>query len=270
MKFNNIDVYHNTRESDQDEIVIPLGHILENQGLYGPYGMDLKIDFEITLPPACEIMVGQSSQSVAGYELENLQLKYKKIRNADLYSQSIQSYSVGRSLPYHYVELYETLDWAKGSTRENIRINVPRKSMTAIVMLFRDDTKDSEKFVFPNITNILATIEGVPSTLYSGGKSGLIRSGLYEAARDTFLDYEFNTVTPEEFYQENKFAAVVDMRAVNDKNVVLSGRKILNTQDGVLLVIDKETTAKDLTCYVYVVSESVIDIVGNQFTQVTY
>ena len=80
----------------------------------------------------------------------------------------------------------------------------------------------------------------------------------------------FNTVTPEEFYQDNKFAAVVHMRAVNDKNVVLSGRKILNTQDGVLLVIDKEATAKDLTCYVYVVSDSVIDITNNQFTQVTY
>ena len=166
----------------KDEIVIPLGHILENQGLYGPYGVDFNIDFEITLPLASKVMVAQSSQSVAGYELENLQLKYKKIRNADLYSQSIQSHSVGRSLPYHYVELYKTLDWANGSTRENIRINVPRKSMTAIVMLFRDDAKNSEKFVFPNITNILATIEGVPNTLYSGRKGGLTRSGLYEVA----------------------------------------------------------------------------------------
>ena len=165
VKFNNIDVYHNTRESDfqvykdlwqskedratrvnegitsenvrkltsgddsgsgtgstqnvkgkfmsdtyKDEIVIPLSHIFENQGLYAPYGMDFNIDIEITLPPASDIMVAQSSQSVAGYELENLQLKYKKIRNSVLHSQSIQSYLVGRSLPYNYVELYKTLD----------------------------------------------------------------------------------------------------------------------------------------------------------------
>ena len=106
--------------------------------------------------------------------------------------------------------------------------------------------------MFPNITNIQVTIEGVPNALYSGGKGGLIRSGLYEAARDTFLDYEFNIVTPDEFYQDDKFAAVMDMRAVDDKNVVLAGRKILNIEDGVLLVINKEATTKHLTCYVYV------------------
>ena len=51
-------------------------------------------------------------------------------------------------------------------------------------MMFRDDTKDSERFVFRNITNIRATIEGVPNTLCSGGAGGLSRSGLYDAARD--------------------------------------------------------------------------------------
>lgn len=94
----------------KDKIVILLGHILENQELHGPYGMYFNVDFEITLPLAKDIMVVQSSQLVARYKLENLQLKYKKIRNADLYSQSIQSYSVGQSLPYHYAELYKTLD----------------------------------------------------------------------------------------------------------------------------------------------------------------
>ena len=153
----------------KEEIVSPLSHILENQGLYGPYGMDFNIDIEITLPKGSEIMKAQASQTVAGYELEDLRVKYKKIVNSSLYTQSIQSYSVRRSLPYHYVELYKTLDWVKGSTRGNIRVNVPRKSMTAIVMLFRDDNKDSEKFVFPNITNMQATIEGSPNTLYSGG-----------------------------------------------------------------------------------------------------
>ena len=57
-------------------------------------------------------MTAQSSQTVGGYEPKNLQLKYKKIQNSDMYSESIQSYTVGRSLPYHYVELYKTLNWA--------------------------------------------------------------------------------------------------------------------------------------------------------------
>ena len=88
--------------------------------------------------------------------------------------------------------------------------------------------------------------------------------------QETFLDYEFNTVTPVKFFKGNKFTDVIDMRSVNDKNVVLSGRKILNTQDGVLLEITKEATVKDLTCYVYVVSDGVIDITNKQGTRVTY
>ena len=327
IKFNNQDVYHNTRESDsllykdlwqskedretrvdegianentrklmsgddsgsssgstqvvndkfiadtyKDEIVIPLSRIIENQGLYAPYGMDFNIDIEITLPKASDIMKVQASQSVAGYELEDLRLKYKKIANEDLYAMSTLSYSVGRSLPYRYVELYQTnsADWKRGTTSVNLRVNMPRLSMTAIVLLFRDDAEDSESFVFPNISNIRATIEGVPNTLYSGGTGGLTRSGLYDAARDFFLDYEFNTVTPVDFFKGNKFAAVIDMRAVNDKTVVLSGRKILNTQDGLLLEITKEATSKDLTCYVYVVSDAVIDITNKQMTRESY
>ena len=128
IKFNNQDVYHNTRESDfllyrdlwqskegfnarvdegianentrklmsgddsgsssgstqvvndkliadtyKDEIVIPLSRILENQGLFAPYGMDFNIDIEIKLPEANDIMQAQASQTVAGYELKSLQ-----------------------------------------------------------------------------------------------------------------------------------------------------------------------------------------------------
>ena len=142
--------------------------------------------------------------------------------------------------------------------------------MTGIILLFRDDAKDSEKFVLPNITNIKVGVESSPDTLYVGGSGGLTRTGLYDAARNTFLDYEFNTVSPEDFFIGNKFAAVIDMRGVNDKNVVLAGRKILSTQEGILLVIEKEATTKDLTCNVFVASHGIIDIVGNQYSDVTY
>ena len=82
------------------EIVISLSHILENQGVYASYDMDFNIDIEITLPKASDAMKAQTSQSVAGYELEDLKIKYKKMANEELYSLSTQSYKVGRSIPY--------------------------------------------------------------------------------------------------------------------------------------------------------------------------
>ena len=83
--------------------------------------------------------------------------------------------------------------------------------MNAIVMLFRYNTKDSEKFVFPNLKDIRISIDGTTNALYSGGSGGLTKSGMYKAARDFFLDDDNSTITQEEFFCDHKFAAVIDM-----------------------------------------------------------
>ena len=132
--------------------------------------------------------------------------------------------------------------------------------MNAIIMLFRDDAKNNEKFVFPNLKDIKVSIDGTTNALYSGGSGGLTKSGMYEAARNFFLDDDNNTITQEEFFCDNKFADVIDMRTVNDKNVIANSREIINTQEGVSIEIEKEATAKDLTCYMFVVSDGLINI----------
>ena len=116
-------------------------------------------------------MVAQSSQSVADYELTELKLKYRKIESQELYNAAEQSYPDGRTIPFKCIDRYETnkADWKKETTLVNMRVNIPRRSMNAIVMLFRDDTKDSEKFVFPNLKDIKVSIDGTTNALYSGG-----------------------------------------------------------------------------------------------------
>ena len=59
------------------EIVIPVGGILENQGVFAPWAINADFEVEITFPKGEEIMVTQSSQSVAGCKLRELKLKYK-------------------------------------------------------------------------------------------------------------------------------------------------------------------------------------------------
>ena len=73
------------------EIVIPVGRILENQGVFAPRAINADFEVEITFPKGEEIMVAQSSQSVAGYELTELKLKYKKIISQELYNSAEQS-----------------------------------------------------------------------------------------------------------------------------------------------------------------------------------
>ena len=84
--------------------------------------------------------------------------------------------------------------------------------MNAIIMLFRDNAKDSEKFVYPNLKDIKVSIDGTTNALYSGGSGGLTKSGMYKAARDFFLGNDSNTITQKEFFCDSKFAAVIDLR----------------------------------------------------------
>ena len=75
-------------------------------------------------------------------------------------------------------------EWSKDSTIFNETINVPRKSMKAIVMLFTNKTKtDSEEYVYPNIEKVRVTVEGVPNAVYS---QGIPKTRLYEEVRRLF------------------------------------------------------------------------------------
>ena len=150
-----------------------------------------------------------------------------------------------------------------------MRVNIPRRSMNAIIMLFQDDAKDSEKYIHPNLKTVKATIDGSTNVLYSGGEGALTKVGMYEGARDFFLDNEQNTITQEQFFCDNKFALVIDLRTVSDKNVIANGREIINTQEGVVLEIEKSATTKDLTCYMFVISDALINIQDKIVTRVS-
>jgi DNA/RNA endonuclease G (NUC1) len=74
--------------------------------------------------------------------------------------------------------------WRKDSTIIKETINVPSRSMKAIVMLSTNNTKtDSEEYVYPNIEKVRVTVEGVPSAVYS---QGITKTRLYEEARRLF------------------------------------------------------------------------------------
>ena len=79
-------------------------------------------------------------------------------------------------------------------------INIPRKSMRAIVMLFRyDSTVDSEEYIFPNIKKVDVTIDGRPNAVYC---NGIEIDDLYREARRVFHVKDTN-MTEKKFY-DNK------------------------------------------------------------------
>ena len=163
---------------------IKLTKIIEDHGFYTPYCMINNLQFIITLPKATDIMIAQFGQSVGGYTLENLELKYEMVENQDLGSDVMSGYETGRSLSYEHVTLMKTTEWDKDSTTVNETINLPRKSMKEIVLYFRNKTiTDSEQFVYPNIKSVKVTIEGTPNSVYS---QGIPKSRFFEETNRVF------------------------------------------------------------------------------------
>ena len=109
--------------------------------------------------------------------------------------------------------------------------------MKAIVLLFtKSDAEDSKNFPFAGLTKINVTVEGNSNDVYS---KGLAKRDMYDEARRLFGS---SYVSRRQFYTD-KFACVVDFRTVNDESVSGSGRRLIGTQAGVLLEIEKEATA---------------------------
>ena len=156
------------------------------------------------------------------------------------------------------------MSWKKDFTREVIDVNIPRKSMKAIVLLFtKSDVGDSENFPFAGLTKVNVTVEGNPNDEYS---EGLAKRDMYDEARRFF---ESSYVSRRKFHTD-KFACVVDFRTVNDESVSGSGRRLIGTQAGVLLEIEKEASTADLSCHVFVVADGIINVVENKLQGVEY
>ena len=133
---------------------IPLGKILCDHGPYAPYKM-CDFEYRITLPKSEKIMVAQTNEATGTYELTDIRLECETIESENLAERVRDDYNAGRSLGYDYTTLLKTLPWDKDSTRQVIDINIPRKSMTAVILLFtKKGSTDSEEFLFPNLTNI--------------------------------------------------------------------------------------------------------------------
>ena len=251
-------------EKNQKVLKIRLGKILEGYGPYAPYDMS-DVEYRIKLPESSKVLLAQTGQKIGNYKLTDINLEFETIEGEKLAGQVKSEYQTGRQLWYDYTTLFKTLEWKKDSTREVIDINIPRKSMRGIVLLFtKKNPTDSEEFYNAEIENVKVTNEGNPNSVYSQGQK---RSQVYDEARRFFgkaSDINNGNLTKLDFLK-NKYALVVDLRTVDQENVVHSGRYIIGVQSGLLIDIEKLATIVDLLCHVFVVADGSVSITNLKF-----
>ena len=73
-------------------------------------------------------------------------------------------------------------------TRLNLRVNFQGRSMKGILLLFVEPcaagTRDSEKYIFPDLTKVSITVNGSPNMLY---KNGIESKDIWEEASRFFV-----------------------------------------------------------------------------------
>ena len=249
-----------------DRMKIQLGKILCDNGPYAPYGM-CDFEYRISLPSAEKLKVAQDGEDIGTYKLTDVQIEFETIESTALAENVRSDYGTGRALGYDYITLVETEVWKKDSTRQSMAINIPRKSLKAVVMLFtKIDSKASEEFVYPNLKKVSISIEGNPNAVYS---KGLEERDMYsEAVRffgsSTCEKYIGSKCVSERKFYDDKFACVIDFRAIDDDTVSSSGRKLLGTQQGIKFEMVKEATTTDLTCRYFAIADGLVNMHGTK------
>ena len=131
-----------------------------------------------------KINLAQTGETAGNYKLTDISFEFETIEGEELAKTVKSDYQTGRQLWYDHTTLLKTLEWKKDSEKQTIDMNIPRKSMRGVVLLFtKKNPTDSEEFLNANIERVSVSVEGNPNSVYS---KGLTKSEIYNEARRFF------------------------------------------------------------------------------------
>ena len=254
---------------------IRLDHqILKDHGTFYPQALYNNLVFELTLAPASQVVRG-SDPTKLKYKLTNIQLEYEIIRSKTLADEALSEYTSGKEFAYDHIQRDEVVMFDKGTdTRLNLRVNPQRRSLKGILVLFVKPyvagARKSETYLNPDLTKVSVTVNGTPNRLYNNGLEGI---DVWEEVKRFFLKAKNKTqhMNATKFYTENKFGLMIDLRSMADHSMHGSGTRIVNTNDGVQLELERNASGSGkVNCHIYVISNAQMNILGRQLESVQY
>ena len=252
---------------------IPISHpILDDHGVFHPRGIRDTLMFEITLANVTDVVNFSDVTKQPMHTLKNLELEYSCISSDYLAGEASSAYSSGKGFFYENVLLHKTFEISKpDDSVNNEHVNVPRRSMTGILCLFNDaitaGTRNSEKFINPDVQSVSININGMPNKLYS---KEMIATDFYDSIMKR-MDVGSDTVLPSGFYVGGMYGLWIDLQTFPDKDIHGGGFTLDSTSDGVKLEIRRKAggTGK-ITCYMYVVSDALVEIMNSGLSSIKY
>ena len=114
------------------------------------------------------------------------------------------------------------------------------------------------------------TVSGVPNRVYNEGISG---SDMWQELTRHFNPHSGGrpNMTLTKYLTDNKFGLWIDLRSMADTTMHGNGQRLVNTQDGVQLEIDRKASGSGTTnCYIFTVSDAQMNIMQQQLVDVQY
>ena len=253
---------------------INLDHpILTDHGVFYPHALYHNLAFELNLAPAGQVVIG-SDASKLGYKLENIKLEYEVIKSKTLADEAMRTYSDGKEFAYDLVMRERVVPIRRGSdTRFNLQVNPQRRSLKGILLLFINPytagARDTEHYFNPGITKVKVSVKGVPNRVYNEEISD---SDMWQELTRHFKPHGGRpNMTLTKYLTANKFGLWIDLRSMADTTMHGNGQRLVNTQEGVLLEIERTASGSGTTnCHIFTVSDSQMNIMGRQLASVQY
>ena len=265
---------------------INLDHpILTDHGVFYPKALHNDLVFELTLADAHEVVKGSDPHKL-GYKLENIQMEYVVIRSKTLATEAVSTYASGKEFAYDLVMREKVVPITRNTdTHLNLMVNPQRRSLKGILLLFIDPytagARNTEHYFNPDITKVKVTVDGVPNRVYNEGLDG---SDMWEELIRHFNPHGHTlkrgqtpagrgrpNMTLAKYLTNNKFGLWIDLRSMDDTTMHGNGQRLVNTQNGVQLEIDRNASGSGITnCYIFTVSDSQMNIIGQQLGSIQY
>ena len=130
--------------------------------------------------------------------------------------------------------------------------------------------RDSEHYLNPDITKVSVTINGSPNRVYNDGITGI------DMWRDVSRFFGTKSgggpnMNLTKYLTDNKFGLFVDLRSIADTTMHGNGQRLVYTQDGVQLTIERNKTGSGTAkCFIFSISDSQMNIMDKQLQAVQY
>jgi len=232
-----------------------------------------------------------TKNSAAKYVVNNIRLKFTKIKSNVLSSQVKKEFGSTYTLLYDRVHYLKTFPINTSDQLWNWSFSTPVKSLRGILLIGKLDSTpldynyEVDKYWNMGIKKIHITIEGVNNLLYDKGMNACdiydeaqrFWSGAYKHSADidrTTKELKLSEMVPSRFY-DDKYCVWIDLRCVDDNHLHGSGLSLTNNSEGITLAINRESVKGEASgvrgkVHAYLMMDASTDITENNYGGVNW